>query len=663
MVRDYHWSDNRLSATNHLCQKEYILFMQQFSDSILNSYNMPVQRNLSIGVLLVNPNRPIINLPPRAAINDIFFGQTSVASYWREVSNGNITITNTVVFDWLNLEGADRISFLALTGIEGPQLRVREAIRLFNHQIGTATFDGFILIDADTQLGGGGQAADNQIYTTLSGFNIGLVTHEMGHWLGLQHSAGDKNGTGYDDKWDLMSYGNVYLNQPVGLSPNYVNAPWLCALFLNHFDWATGAYKKLRSQITADETIVLRPLSSVNNQTGTYRMAIVEMDHKPDGIKFSIELRIKQGLDGGLPGPAVLIHKWQYDGTPLLFAYRMSNDPAFARYIHNNEFRQWYKGRVFIDWQHNLRFEIIEDGTTGNGRAVIKIGDTRALEGDLFWYNHNSRKIDTGTEWKGRELVSREERWDTYKHIFSSGEGVIYAITEDTGNLKWRKHLGWTNGKQRWTAWKTIGRGGWNTFDTVFSGGNGVIYGYRNNGELTWFRHIDWLSGGDTILGSKVISNDIWSYFIGGWDTRINLEPKKFVFSGGHGLIYAVIPSYERAEQYDLILFRQEDWENGSDLWADYSDVDAKGHSLVGWGGWDKIRINGIYKYYKSFFADEAGSIYAVTEDGELWWWHHNRRFWGETITDGPIKIGDSGWEKCKFVFSGYNGVIYSVIE
>jgi hypothetical protein len=205
------------------------------------------------------------------------------------------------------------------------QDRVEEAIRLFTSQIGDKKFNIYILIDADSSIPYGSAQTDlnkNRIYLALNGFNIGLITHEMGHILGLLDAVGDKNGTLYDDKWDLMSVNNVYFNQPKGLGLFYVNAPWLCALFLNHLDWATGAYKKVRNQIISDETIVLRPISSKDDRAGTFRMAIVEMDNAPDGIKYSIEFRIPQGLDGGIPGPAVLIHKWQKDGVNLLHTYR-----------------------------------------------------------------------------------------------------------------------------------------------------------------------------------------------------------------------------------------------------------------------------------------------------------------------------------------------------
>jgi hypothetical protein len=55
----------------------------------------------------------------------------------------------------------------------------------------------------------------------------------------------------------------------------------------------------------SDETIVLRPISSKDDRPGTFRMAIVQRDNAPDGIKYSIEFRIPQGLDGAIPGDSI----------------------------------------------------------------------------------------------------------------------------------------------------------------------------------------------------------------------------------------------------------------------------------------------------------------------------------------------------------------------
>ncbi len=51
---------------------------------------------------------------------------------------------------------------------------------------------------------------------------------------------------------------------------------------------------------------------------------------------------------------------------------------------------------------------------------------------------------------------------------------IIYPITSG-GELAWYDHLGWTDGSFKWESPKTVGTG-WGEFKEVFSGGNGVIY-------------------------------------------------------------------------------------------------------------------------------------------------------------------------------------------
>ena len=146
---------------------------------------------------------------------------------------------------------------------------------------------------------------------------------------------------------------------------------------------------------------------------------------------------------------------------------------------------------------------------------------------------------------------------------------MIYGI-KSNGDLLWRRHDGWADGTKRWTnpVDKRVGWS-WKKFKEVFSGGNGVIYAVTEQtigangiqgGQLIWYRHDGWRDGSYrwASKGSKVV-HDSWLY--------------PHTFAGKDGVIYAVTSTGE------LHWFRHDGWHDGSKDWAAASGTQV-GH---GW--------------------------------------------------------------------------------
>lgn len=121
------------------------------------------------------------------------------------------------------------------------------------------------------------------------------------------------------------------------------------------------------------------------------------------------------------------------------------------------------------------------------------------------------------------------EGWNM-KHVFAGGGGVIYAVN-DQNQLLWYRHLGFADGTDRWQTTPDkkgyIGEG-WG-MKHVFSGGNGVIYAVNNQNQLLWYRHLGFADGTDQWLTTP----DPKGYIGEGWGMQ-------HVFSAGGGIIYAV---------------------------------------------------------------------------------------------------------------------------
>ncbi|MEP7310368.1 MAG: tachylectin-related carbohydrate-binding protein [Acidobacteriota bacterium] len=151
---------------------------------------------------------------------------------------------------------------------------------------------------------------------------------------------------------------------------------------------------------------------------------------------------------------------------------------------------------------------------------------------------------------------------------------------------------------------------------TVFSGGDGIVYAVLDNGDLLWYRH-----------DGKDDGSFRWVHSHGrkvgvGWDF-------KTVFSGGDGVIYGV------THTGDLMWFRHDGRGDGTFRWTDNTGRKVG----VGWA-------------YKTVFSGGDGVIYGITHTGELMWFRHDGRGDGTfrwTNTKGR-KVG-VGWSMPQVFF------------
>jgi hypothetical protein len=189
---------------------------------------------------------------------------------------------------------------------------------------------------------------------------------------------------------------------------------------------------------------------------------------------------------------------------------------------------------------------------------------------------------------------------------------------------------------------KLLGGSGWGVFRTAFANGDGAIYAVHDNGNLYYMKHHSrggelrhlmgyWAYEG----GARIVGGPAWTSYA-------------HVFGGGHGYIYAVKPTGELVYYRDLA--RDGTSVNGMTRWAN--------------GGNEQLLATG-WNAYTKVFADHAGVIYGIGQDGALYWHkHQNRGQAGETVS--PVlqhPIGGTGWGQFRHAFSGNNGVLYAVTQ
>jgi len=268
-------------------------------------------------------------------------------------------------------------------------------------------------------------------------------------------------------------------------------------------------------------------------------------------------------------------------------------------------------------------------------------------DGSLQYRRHDG--AEQGTQlWQSPKLIG--SGWETFRHVFTGGQNIIYAVNE-AGDLLWYRHNTAYDVKLQNRRRQTELTGplvvhkGWQNFRHVFSAGDGVIYAIDQNGDLLWFKHIQYKEAVEIPSGSNTSMVGAASRL--NWARSwVDLKPRvvgkgwaefRHVFPGGDGVIYVV------TKDGRLLRYRHVGYLDGLGL-----------ESAGAWEG--PVNINGGWDSYHHFFSRGDGIIYAVAANGELFWFRDRvPRKGGRAALGrpwyGPRKV-DDGWANLVNVFA-----------
>jgi len=201
-------------------------------------------------------------------------------------------------------------------------------------------------------------------------------------------------------------------------------------------------------------------------------------------------------------------------------------------------------------------FRLIFPGGDGKIYAVTRTGT-------LMLYQHAGFNTGLGRDDPKGWLPSVEiaTGWSGVTHAFSTGSGIIYAVTSD-GKLHWYRVTGPIVGKVILEGPKEIGRG-WTNLTQIFSIGDGIIYAITNDGKLRWFRHVGYLRGeGLETPGAWIGPKEVGS----GWSIY------NHVFATSAGIIYGI------DRDGKLMWYHHRGFKDGSMAWDGPKQVGT------GWG-------------------------------------------------------------------------------
>lgn len=250
-------------------------------------------------------------------------GSQNMVDFFRDVSHGNLDLSDTRVFGWytLNKKASEY-------GLTGPEKR-KNRVNLINWALQAAAAKGDILpqdaqdgrvvvcMNVQTDLFGGG----NGVVCDLNSMQPRYLGQEMGHFYGLDHSRADTiqpcggdSGEDYKDFWDTMSTAGCAHSAS---HPRYkVIGPGLNAANMASRGWLDESRVWQTTNPSFDTVVQLRPLHR-HDMPGYLAARIGE---------YLVEFRSKEGWDAAIPRPAVLIHRFEDNHSYIVSANNGDQD-------------------------------------------------------------------------------------------------------------------------------------------------------------------------------------------------------------------------------------------------------------------------------------------------------------------------------------------------
>ena len=224
----------------------------------------------------------------------------NMVRYFHDCSHGNTDVSGSKVFGWfqLNKSVAD---YNALCGAARGQLIqwARAAAQAAGNNL-APFFNTVVCTNLWQDIGETGNGVVAQGTTAIPS----LLGHEMGHGFGLQHSRLNGSTQDYQDPWDIMSAANDFSTTDPEFS---TIGPGMNAANMRSLKWLDESRVWNGSKTGYDQTIKLRPL--LRHDLSGWLAA--------DFNGYLVEFRVKEGWDGGIPQPCVLVHYFS-DGNSYL---------------------------------------------------------------------------------------------------------------------------------------------------------------------------------------------------------------------------------------------------------------------------------------------------------------------------------------------------------
>jgi hypothetical protein len=309
--------------------------------------------------------------------------QMNMVTYFRDMSHGVLDLSGSQVFGWYTLD-KNRSEYVG----SGVNQQGRKDLIQWARQAAIEDkeklnefFSVVVVMNVPTDLFGGlnGVVCDdgrNQ-FNGMSSLSPSLLGQEMGHAYGLSHSRADGSITDYMDPWDVMSTASAYMaphpqftERDVRSRPLFLVGPGLNAANMASVKWLDESRVWKSPSQSYDTIVQLRPLHR-HDLPGFLAIRLAG---------YLIEFRNKEGWDGGINRPAVLIHHFFNNNSYLNSANNGQQDLVVGSVFGTAEPPSNSIGSVFTN---TMRVEVVEINPNEQFAKIRIIHDPAFVEPSL----------------------------------------------------------------------------------------------------------------------------------------------------------------------------------------------------------------------------------------------------------------------------------------
>ncbi len=375
-----------------------------------------------------------------------------VQHYWNQVSLGQFNVISTTIGQWFTMPHPRSAYDMRGSGRSRAKHKqvTQDCIDAADPWVDFSPYDGLNLIFdrryENYARGGWGEITiegERQFLRLtwnppFSYNNVEVITHEVGHTLGLPHSSGNPAAPRYpyDSYWDVMSGGGR--NRKI-INPTYGRVgPNTIAYHMDELNWIDN--RRVIIPTGQAQTVTLermnQPVSAINPL-----MAKIPINNSKTNF-YTVEARFENsGYDAAIPGTGVIIHR--VDTGRREPAQVVDPD---GNIDVNDAGAIWLPGETFTDTEYGITVQVNTQGASSFEVCIVNIGNVCAPPSIIANDNYYLTAAATALNVNAADGVLNNDTGDNLTAILETNVSNGHLTLNPDGSFIYTPNTGFQGG-------------------------------------------------------------------------------------------------------------------------------------------------------------------------------------------------------------------------